>query len=159
MFSCWNMYLHQGLVERKMGRKLLCLYSWTKDGSKNSSTVGQQWRARAWVNKLWRMKKGGLSGRPQPESYVFKITLLQSSCVIPLTPPHPYFENYFFMNAQRNSKWKKHRKIEELRTGRKILQWIEMKTRIELKTLMYKSINKLAKKVIKLMKRLQGILT
>ena len=58
-------------------------------------------------------------------------------------PPHPYFENsYFFMNAHRNSKRKKHRKIEELRTGWKILQWIEMKTTIELKTLMYKSINK-----------------
>ena len=44
------------------------------------------------------------------------------SCVTPLTPPHPYFENNFFTNGQINSKRKKHRKMEELRTGRKMLQ-------------------------------------
>ena len=71
------------------------------------------------------------------------LLVYRHSCVIPLISPHPYFENYyFFTNAQRNSKSKKRRKIEELKKGRKIIQWIEMKRRIELKTLMYKSIDK-----------------
>ena len=44
--------------------------------------------------------------------------------VIPFTLSHPYFEKKltnFFTNAQRNSKRKKHRKIE-VRPGREILQ-------------------------------------
>ena len=44
--------------------------------------------------------------------------------VIPFTFPYPYFEKNltnFFTNAQRNSKRKKHRKIE-VRPGREILQ-------------------------------------
>ena len=61
------------------------------------------------------------------------LLVYRPSCVTPLTPPHPYFENNFFTNGQVNSKRKKHRKMEELRTGRKMLQWIKMKTRIELK--------------------------
>ena len=61
------------------------------------------------------------------------LLVYRPSCVTPLTPPHPYFENNFFTNGQINSKRKKHRKMEELRTGRKMLQWINMKTRIELK--------------------------
>ena len=61
------------------------------------------------------------------------LLVYRPSCVIALTPPHPYFENNFFTNGQINSKRKKHRKMEELRTGRKMLQWINMKTRIELK--------------------------
>ena len=118
-----------------------------------SVQLNERWKQKQFDN--WpAMKSANLSEQPlkNEKRRIERTTAARELCfqnksVVILChssyPPHPYFENsYFFMNAHRNSKRKKHRKIEELRTGWKILQWIEMKTIIELKTLMYKSINK-----------------
>ena len=141
MLSCWNMYLHQVTGWKKNEKEVVM-----------SVQLNERWKQEQFDN--WpAMKSASLSEQAlknekrqiDRKTTARELCFQNNSVVIFLcysSYPSPPQNSYFFMNAQRNSKWKKHRKIEELRTGRKILQWIKMKTRIELKTLMYKSINK-----------------
>ena len=89
--------------------------NWVSVKSESLSERAPKNEKREWTDQTTRARELCFIKKSVVDPHVYR-----PSCVIPHTLPRPYFENIstnFITNAQRNSKRKKHIKVEESKNG------------------------------------------